>query len=136
LLALLQNPMNGVFQDIAFDPVNRNIYTYLPGPGAAPTSGKMAWFNPNATDPSLICINPAQPNTPTIDLAGLFFGKDAALYILTTDGKFFRGDINTGAINPWYANHAATSINTLRGDMASCTGKKVLVPFKDCPAYH
>jgi hypothetical protein len=132
LLAGLTNPLAGVLQDIAFNPANGNIYTYFRAPGAAATPGLLAWFNPVGT-PTFTCMMPAQPNVPTNDLSGLYFGSDSALFILTTDGKYYRGDINTGAISFVTQTALPLASGNLRGDMASCTGKKPLVAFDDCP---
>lgn len=132
LLAALSNPLEGALQDIAFDPASGNIYTYLRAPGISPTTGKIAWFNPE-TNPTFNCIDPAQPNIPTNDLSGLYFGSGSSLFILTIDGKFYKADIQTGAIN-FITQSGIPLINgNLRGDMASCVGKKPLVAFDNCP---
>lgn len=131
LLASIANPINGAVQDIAFNPANRSLYTYLPGPNG--TGGKIAYFNPSAGTPSMTCINPAQPNIPTTDLSGLFFNKDTALFILTIDGKYYKGNVTTGAIELVAQTTLPLENNNLRGDMASCLGIKKPAPFKGCP---
>jgi hypothetical protein len=133
LLMAFANPLNGMFQDIAYNPANGNIYTFLPGAGTAPTPGKIVRFNPSSNSPSLICIDPPAPNTPTMDLSGLFFGKDTALYILTIDGNYYKGDVATGEISLITQTALPLLSNNLRGDMASCVGKKKLKPFVGCP---
>ena len=132
LLAGLTNPLAGTLQDIAFNPANGNIYTYFRAPGTSATPGLLAWFNP-ANNPTFTCMPPAQPNIPTNDLSGLFFGSDSALFILTTDGKYYKGDIATGTISLVAQTALPLENGNLRGDMASCTGKKPLVAFDDCP---
>lgn len=135
LLAALTNPLEGALQDIAWNPVNGNIYTYIPAPGTNPTPGKMAWFNPNAANPAFTCIDPPQPNIPTNDLSGLYFGTDTMLYILTIDGKYYKGNVQTGTISLVTQTTLPLLNGNLRGDMASCAGKKAtaLVPFTGCP---
>lgn len=135
LLAALTNPLEGALQDIAWNPVNGNIYTYIPAPGTSPTPGKMAWFNPNAANPAFTCIDPPQPNISTNDLSGLYFGTDSLLYILTIDGKYYKGNVQTGAISLVTQTTLPLLNGNLRGDMASCAGKKAtaLVPFTGCP---
>jgi len=132
LLAALANPLGGALQDIAFNPANGNIYTFIPAPGTSPTTGKIAWFNPE-NNPVFTCMDPAQPNIPTNDLSGLFFSDDGSLFILTTDGKYYKGDVNTGSIHLVAQSVLPLLNGNLRGDMASCTGKKQLVPFTNCP---
>lgn len=132
LAALIMNPATGAFQDIAFSPANGHLYTFLP------SAGKMVHFNPNSV-PTFICIDPATPNPTTIDLAGTFFDPTGTwLYILTTDGNYYKGHIGTGQIS--LVTHTTLPLegNTLRGDMASCVGKPVGTPrsltrFDNCP---
>ena len=131
LLNALQNPLLGVMQDIAFNPGNGALYTFLPGIGG--TGGKIAWFNPSSANPSFNCITPSVPNTPTADLSGLFFNPDTALIILTTDGKLYKGNATTGQITLITQTTLPLLNNNLRGDMASCLGKKKLHPFDGCP---
>jgi len=132
LFAALANPLEGALQDIAFNPSNGNIYTFIPAPGLTPTPGKIAWFKPD-DNPTFTCIDPAQPNIPTNDLSGLFFGTDSALFILTIDGKYYKGDVNTGIIHFVTQSSLPLLNGNLRGDMASCVGKKPLVAFDNCP---
>lgn len=131
LLASLTNPLAGALQDIAWDPANGNIYTYFRAPGNTPTPGILAGFDP--ANPVLTCITPAQPNIPTNDLSGLFFGDDSSLFILTTDGQYYKGNPGTGAISHIAQTNLPLLNGLLRGDMASCVGKKPLVAFDDCP---
>jgi len=131
LLNALQNPLTGVLQDIAFNTANGFIYTYLPGIGGA--NGKIAWFNPNSMSPVFNCITPPAPNPATADLSGLFFNPDTALLILTTDGKYYKGNVQTGEISFITQTTLPLLSNNLRGDMASCVGKKKLHPFQGCP---
>ncbi|HXB05657.1 MAG TPA: hypothetical protein VNW04_01040, partial [Puia sp.] len=133
LLAGFTNPLAGSLQDIAFNPANGHIYTYFRAPGTTPTTGILAWFDPAAGIPSFTCMIPAQPNIPTNDLSGLYFGSDSALFILTTDGKYYKGDVNTGMISLVAQTALPLENGNLRGDMASCTGRKPLVAFDDCP---
>lgn len=135
LLAALANPLEGALQDIAWNPVNGNIYTYIPAPGTNPTPGKMAWFNPNTANPVFTCFDPPQPNIPTNDLSGLYFGADSMLYILTIDGKYYKGNVTTGTISLVTQTTLPLLSGNLRGDMASCVGKKPaeLVAFTGCP---
>ncbi|GGA91596.1 hypothetical protein GCM10011511_13690 [Puia dinghuensis] len=132
LLAGLTNPLLGVLQDIAFNPANGNIYTYFRAPGTSPTPGMLAWFNP-ADSPTFTCMPPPQPNIPTNDLCGLYFGNDSSLFILTTDGKDYKGNVTTGAISLVAQTSLPLLDGNLRGDMASCIGKKPLVAFDNCP---
>ncbi|HLZ89699.1 MAG TPA: hypothetical protein VKQ52_20740, partial [Puia sp.] len=132
LLAALANPLSGILQDIAYDPNNGNIYSYIRAPGNDPTPGLLAWFNP-ADSPRFTCMMPAQANIPTHDLAGLYFGSDSSLFILTTDGKYYRGNVNTGMISLVTQTSLPLMNGNLRGDMASCAGKKPLVAFDNCP---
>jgi len=122
LLAAIANPQEGALQDIAWNPVNGNIYTYIPAPGTNPTPGKMAWFNPNVANPVFTCMDTPQPNTPTNDLSGLYFGMDSMLYILTIDGKYYKGNVQTGAISLVTQTTLPLLNGNLRGDMASCIG--------------
>jgi hypothetical protein len=132
LLTALSNPLEGALQDISFNPANGNIYTFIPAPGITATTGKIAWFNPG-DNPTFTCIDPAQANIPTNELSGLFFDRDGSLFILTIDGKYYKADINTGAIQ-FIAQSGIPLLNgNLRGDMASCVGKKQLVAFHHCP---
>lgn len=131
LLSVLANPLQGLLQDIAYNTTNGNIYTYIPGPGAAPASGKIASFDPN-NNPTFNCIDPSTPNVPTVDLSGLYF-RDSTLFILTIDGKFFKGNIHTGIIQLVAQSGLPLLGGNLRGDMASCVGNKPLVAFDDCP---
>ena len=131
LLNALQNPLMGVLQDIAFNPANGAIYTFLPGIGGV--NGKIAWFNPNNVVPLINCITPPAPNPATADLSGLFFAADTSLKILTTDGKYYTGNVHTGAITLVTQTTLPLLNNNLRGDMASCLGKKKLRPFDGCP---
>ena len=132
LLSALLNPLEGALQDIAFDPANGNIYTYIPGPGTTARPGRIAWFNPSGS-PAFTCIDAPQPNIPTNDLSGLFFGQDGMLFMLTTDGKYYQGNVNTGVISLVGQSGLPLSSGNLRGDMASCVGKKALVAFDNCP---
>jgi len=133
LLVALTNPLQGAVQDIAYNTSNGNIYTFIAGAGAAPSSGKIAWFNPN-NNPTINCIDPASPNIPTFDLSGLYF-SDNTLFMLTIDGKFYKGNIQSGEIQLVGQSGLPLLGGNLRGDMASCVGKKavVLVPFDNCP---
>ena len=131
LLAGLTNPLASALQDIAFNPTNGNIYTYFRAPGNTPTPGLLAWFDP--AHPVFTCMAPAQPNIPTNDLAGLFFGSDSALFILTTDGQYYKGNVSTGLITHVAQTALPLISGNLRGDMASCVGKKPLVAFDGCP---
>ena len=126
LAALLMNPLNGALQDIAYNVSDGNIYTYFTG------FGKFGHFNPNST-PTLDCKDPLVSNPVTQDLAGLFFDKNGALFILTTDGKYYKGDISSGAVSLITQTTLPLIAGNLRGDMASCVGKPVLVAFDDCP---
>lgn len=132
LLAELGNPLTGALQDIAWNPANGNIYTYFRTPGPAPTPGVIAWFNP-ADSPTFTCLSPATPNIPTNDLSGLYFGNDSSLFILTTDGKDYKANTNTGMISLVAQTALPLMDGNLRGDMASCIGKKPLVAFDNCP---
>lgn len=130
LLAILLNPLNGVLQDIALNPADGNIYTYLPGTGG--TGGKIAWFS-STGNPVFNCIDPPQPNLPTAELSGLFFSRDSTLFILTTDGNFYSADITAGSISLVGQSTLPLLSNNLRGDMASCVGRQNLAPFEGCP---
>ncbi len=129
-LASFQDPLNGVMQDIAFNPSDKHIYTYLPGPGGTP--GKLAHFN-LVGDPVFECMETPQPNPGTAELSGLFFTPDSTLMILTTDGNLYLGDIHNGSITSVAQSVLPLISGNLRGDMASCLGARSLVPFDDCP---
>ena len=131
LLNALQNPLTGILQDIAFNIGDGSIYTFLPGIGGA--NGKIASFDPSNPSPQFNCISPATPNPPTADLSGLFFSPDTSLFILTTDGKYYKGNVQTGAISLVTQTTLPLQNGNLRGDMASCLGKKQLHPFEGCP---
>ena len=131
MLNALQNPLTGILQDIAFNIGDGSIYTFLPGIGGA--NGKIASFDPSNSSPQFNCISPATPNPATADLAGLFFGPDTSLFILTTDGKYYKGNVQTGTISLVTQTTLPLENGNLRGDMASCTGKKQLQSFKGCP---
>jgi len=131
LLAGLTNPLAGTLQDIAYNPANGQIYTYFRSPGNTPSPGILAWFDP--AHPVFTCRTPAQPNIPTNDLSGLFFGSDSALFILTTDGQYYKGNVNTGVITHVAQTSLPLTSGNLRGDMASCVGRKPLVAFDGCP---
>ncbi|HXB95125.1 MAG TPA: hypothetical protein VNU70_08200, partial [Puia sp.] len=133
LLAASANPLQtGALQDIAFNSANGNIYTYFRAPGAAPTPGLIAWFNP-ADNPTLTCMPPAQLNVPTDDLSGLYFGNDSSLFILTIDGKYYKANTTSGMISLVAQTSLPLLNGNLRGDMASCVGKRPLVAFDNCP---
>ncbi|HVY73394.1 MAG TPA: T9SS type A sorting domain-containing protein [Puia sp.] len=133
LAGLAANPLEGVLQDIAYNPSDGNIYTYLPtSTSSASSPGKIAWFNAD-NNPIFTCIDPPQSNPSTTDLSGLYFGQDTALYILTTDGKFYKGDPHTGVTQAIGQSGLPLLGGNLRGDMASCVGKKQLVAFENCP---
>lgn len=132
LLAELGNPLTGALQDIAYNPANGNIYTYFRAPGPAPTPGLLAWFNPTG-NPTFTCMPPTTPNIPTNDLSGLYFGNDSSLFILTIDGKDYKANTNTGMIGLVTQTSLPLLNGNLRGDMASCVGKKPLVAFDNCP---
>jgi Secretion system C-terminal sorting domain/Repeat of unknown function (DUF6923) len=123
ILTTLSNPSNGLLQDISFDPVNNNIYTIIPAQANSPASAKIAHFNPRVKFPVLNCINPAQPNVPITDLSGLFSGNNGRLFILTIDGKFYRGNVHNGRIILITQTVLPLLGNNLRGDMASCIGR-------------
>lgn len=131
LAVVLQNPLNGAFQDIAWNPSNGLIYSYLPGDGPAPNSGKLVSMNPN--DPELNCVDSVGPNIETFDLSGLFFGRDTSLYMLTIDGNYYRVSPDSGTVTLVTLTTLPLLSNNLRGDMASCIGRKRPVPFDDCP---
>jgi len=131
LLAGLTNPLAGALQDIAYNPANGNIYTYFRAPGNTPTPGLLAWLDP--AHPVFTCMAPTLPNPSTNDLSGLFFGNDSALFILTTDGQFYKGNVSTGTITHVAQTALPLTSGNLRGDMASCVGKKPLVAFDGCP---
>jgi len=131
LLNALQNPLNGILQDIAFNVGDGSIYTFLPGVGGA--GGKIASFDPSNSSPEFKCIDPATPNPSTADLSGLFFSADTSLFILTTDGKYYKGNVQTGVISLVTQTTLPLQNGNLRGDMASCLGKKQLQPFEGCP---
>lgn len=133
LLAVLANPLMGVFQDIAYNPADSSIYTFLPGIGPAPAPGKVAKFKPASNSPTLNCIDPPAPNPPTMDLSGLFIGRDSLLYILTIDGKYYSANTNDGSVTEITQTTLPLLSGNLRGDMASCVGKKPPVPFDGCP---
>lgn len=120
---------SGVGQDIAFNPADGRLYTYFSG------LGKIAYFDLGGT-PELKCITPTTPNPATQDLAGLFIGPKGALYILTTDGKYYKGDVTTGNVTLVGQTNLPLESGTLRGDMASCpeaVGTTQLRPFTGCP---
>jgi hypothetical protein len=131
LLNALQNPTAGVLQDIAYNARDGKVYTYLRG--AAGAGGKIAWFNPSSAIPTFNCITPSALNASTADLCGLYFGRDSALYILTTDGNYYSANIQSGIIDSIGQTTLPLENNNLRGDMASCVGRKKLHPFEDCP---
>jgi hypothetical protein len=133
LLNALKNPLTGILQDLAFDVSNGLIYTYLPG--ANGTGGTIGWFDPSSSDPVFNCITPSSPNPATADLSGLFFNVNNTLFILTTDGKYYKANVQTGSISLVTQTSLPLQDGNLRGDMASCVGvaKKKLVPFEGCP---
>ncbi len=45
LLAALSNPLEGALQDIAFNPANGNIYTFIPAPGTPTTRVRLPGLN-------------------------------------------------------------------------------------------
>jgi hypothetical protein len=120
ILKVIMTPEKGLFQDLSFNPVDNRIYTVIPTDGVSPVPAKIAWLNPGAASPVLNCITPAQPNVAINDLSGLYSGNDGALYILTTDGKFYMGNTGTGVISLVHQTALPLQGNNLRGDMASC----------------
>lgn len=133
LLPLFLNPLTGAFQDIAYNPADSSIYTFLPGIGPAPAPGKVASFKPGINSPTLNCIDPAVPNPPTMDLSGLFIGRDSLLYILTIDGKYYSANTDDGTVTEIIQTTLPLLAGNLRGDMASCVGKRKPKPFEGCP---
>jgi hypothetical protein len=120
LILALSAPGNGALQDFAFNPVNENIYTYLPAQAGSPATGKIAWFNTKLSNPVLNCIDPVQPNTTTLDLAGMMFDSHNDLFMLTIDGKYYKLNIATGIINLIAQTNLPLLSGNLRADMASC----------------
>jgi hypothetical protein len=57
------------------------------------------------------------------DLCGLFSGDGGRLFILTTDGKLYRGNPGNGEIRLIAQTALPLQANNLRGDMASCVPK-------------
>lgn len=128
LLSSLTNPLDGVLQDIAFNPSDGRIYTYLPG-----SISKIAHFDPRAPQPSFVCVDPTQANPSTADLSGLYFNADTALVILTTDGRLHKADVGSGEVVLVGQSTLPLLNGNLRGDMASCVGKRGSVAFDGCP---
>jgi hypothetical protein len=119
----LTNPKAGLFQDISFDPVNHNIYTTIPTQDTAPAPQVIARFNPKSQHPVLKCITPEYLNIPIQDMCGLFSDDEGGLFILTIDGKFYRGNVHNGVIKFIAQTTLPLLRNNLRGDMASCVRK-------------
>jgi hypothetical protein len=57
-------------------------------------------------------------------MAGLFSGDGGDLFILTIDGKFYRGNVHNGQIQLITQTALPLLGNNLRGDMASCVPRK------------
>jgi hypothetical protein len=123
ILFSISNPANGLVQDIAYNPADGLIYTYIQA-GASPAPGKVAVFRPAFGAVTLNCINPPTPNVPTQDLSGMLADKDGKLFILTIDGKFYTADPNTGVLSLIAQTTLPLLGNNLRGDMASCVSKQ------------
>jgi hypothetical protein len=79
-------------------------------------------FNVGNTE-LMFCLEPQQPNPQLANLAGMFFGPQNVLYILTTDGKYYAGNIFSGVITEVTQTQLPLISGNLRGDMASCVKK-------------
>jgi hypothetical protein len=64
-------------------------------------------------------------------MAGLFSGDGGNLFILTTDGKFYRGNPHNGEIRLITQTTLPLQANNLRGDMASCVPGRDSTQDKD-----
>lgn len=131
LLNALQNPLTGVLQDIAFNNTDRRIYTYFPD--VSGTGARIGSFDPANSAPVFDCMTPSLPNPSTADLSGLYFNSNGGLFVLTTDGKFYKADVVTGSVSLVTQTTLPLSNGNLRGDMASCAGKKQQPSFEGCP---
>jgi hypothetical protein len=118
----LANPGNGLLQDFAYNPTNDRIYFYVPEQAGSPASGKIGSFNVGNNE-LMFCLEPHQPNPQLANLAGIFFGPQNVLYILTTDGKYYSGNIFSGVITEVTQTQLPLISGNLRGDMASCVKK-------------
>jgi hypothetical protein len=128
LLVSVTSVNAGVAQDIAFNPADGRVYTYFPA------AGKIAYFDLSSGE--LKCLTPATPNPTAQELAGLFIGSKGALYILTTDGKYYKGNMATGVVALVSQTNLPLESGRLRGDMASCLesgGITQLRAFTGCP---
>jgi hypothetical protein len=131
LLNALQNPLTGVLQDIAFNIKDRRVYTYFPD--VSGTGARIGSFDPANSSPVFDCMIPSSVNPSTADLSGLFFNSSGALFVLTTDGKYYKADVTTGSVSLVTQTTLPLLNGNLRGDMASCVSKKGLKPFEGCP---
>ena len=66
------------------------------------------------------CIHSPHPNPATADLSGMHAGGDGKLFILTTDGKYFKADPHNGVVTLIAQTSLPLLGSNLRGDMASC----------------
>jgi len=123
IIRSLSNPGNGLFQDIAYNPEDGRIYTYIQS-APSPAPGKLASFRTGGRFLILHCINPEHQNEPTQDLSGMHAGDDGKLFILTTDGKYYQGNPNNGVVSLIAQTNLPLLGNNLRGDMASCVKHK------------
>ena len=123
IIRSLSPPGNGLFQDIAYNPEDGRIYSYIQS-APSPAPGKLASFRTGGRFLILHCINPEHPNEPTQDLSGMHAGDDGKLFILTTDGKYYQGNPNNGAVSLIAQTDLPLLGNNLRGDMASCVKHK------------
>jgi hypothetical protein len=118
ILQALLDTSRGLFQDIAYNPDDGRIYTYIQNQ-ASPSRGKLARFKVHG--PRILdCMDPSSLNPLTQDLSGMHVGEDDKIYILTTDGKYYRGNPNNGLITLVAQTTLPLLANNLRGDMASC----------------
>jgi hypothetical protein len=110
----------GHLQDISFNPIDHQIYTTLPTTAAVASPAQIGHFDPSATHPVLNVITPTTTNPPIANMCGMFSGAAGDLFILTTDGRFYKGDPGTGEISLITRTALPVLGNDLRGDMASC----------------
>jgi hypothetical protein len=59
-------------------------------------------------------------NVATQDLSGMHADKNGQLFILTIDGKYYRGNPNNGKVMLVAQTDLPLQSDNLRGDMASC----------------
>ncbi|PZF71349.1 T9SS type A sorting domain-containing protein [Taibaiella soli] len=108
----------GGFEDLAFNPQNGELYSYItyPGPGGGlvgrPATLDIATWKATPVG-TTININPGT------EIAGAMFDSVGNYYLVYTNGQYTPVDLNTGAITGLVNSNLPLANGNLRGDLAS-----------------